>query len=392
MPGTSSNAWDLEYFWNPAKTHIAAGTAYHNGVEIVRFAVQHLLSCRFSYGAIRYIMSLLASLPVNTRPLLFRLCPWLPWVPGLYRRFAEEAAEAYDIVHVINIPFDSMVYAAYRFARHSGIPFIITPFVHLGEPHDAAVRRYYTMPHHVTMMRNSDRIIVQTDLERDYLASLGIAVERMHKVGVGISPEHLMGGSSSRFRNKYRLHAPIVFYIGAQAYDKGTVHLIEAMMHLWEQDCQAELVLAGPVMSSFESYFQALPERARARCHLLGYISEEDKRDLLSAGDVFAMPSRTDSFGIVYLEAWLYKKPVVGALAGGVPEVISDNEDGYLVPFGDARRLAEAIGTLLADRTKAQRFGERGYQKAITLHTWDRKYAAIRAIYEDLVAIKARSQ
>ena len=107
-----------------------------------------------------------------------------------------------------------------------------------------------------------------------------------------------------------------------------------------------------------------LPAWVNERCHILGFVSEEEKRDLLDAGDVFVMPSRTDSFGIVYLEAWLYKNPVIGALAGGVPEIIHDSEDGYLVPFGDVDRLAEAIGTLLSDRTQAQQFGARGYQKA----------------------------
>lgn len=381
----TTNAWDLEYFWDPAKKHLDAGHARHHGVEVHRFAVGHLFSSRWSYGAIRLIMVVLASLPVDTTPLLLRLCRFLPSIPGLYRRLAEEPAADYDLVHVANIPFDSMVYAAYRFARRVGIPFAITPFVHLGEAEDKAVRRYYTMPHHMKMMRSSDQVIVQTDLERDHLASLGLPAQKMRKVGVGINAEQLLGGSGARFRDKYGLHAPIVFYIGTQAYDKGTVHLIEAMMSLWQQGCEANLVLAGPAMSAFRSHYESLPAWVKERCQLLGFVSEEDKRDLLDAGDVFVMPSRTDSFGIVYLEAWLYKKPVIGALAGGVPEVIHDNEDGYLVPFGDVNRLVEVIGTLLSDRTLARQFGARGYQEAMT-HTWDRKYAAIKAIYEDLVS------
>jgi glycosyltransferase involved in cell wall biosynthesis len=121
----------------------------------------------------------------------------------------------------------------------------------------------------------------------------------------------------------------------------------------------------------------------------LGFISDEEKRDLLDAGDVLVMPSRTDSFGIVYLEAWVYRKPVIGALAGGVPEVIHDGEDGYVVPFGDVRRLAEAIGTLLSDRALALQFGSRGFHKA-SAHTWDSKYAAIRTIYEHVVTAGSR--
>jgi glycosyltransferase involved in cell wall biosynthesis len=135
---------------------------------------------------------------------------------------------------------------------------------------------------------------------------------------------------------------------------------------------------------SFEQYFHSLPDSSRERCRLLGFISEGDKRDLLAAGDVFAMPSRTESFGIVYLEAWLYKKPVVGAHAGAVPEVIRDGQDGLVVPFGDVPRLAEAIRSLLKDREQACRLGEAGYQKTIAEYTWDKKYAVLEAVYEEL--------
>lgn len=383
----TTNAWDIEYFWDPRKAHLPVGRENHHGVEIHRFAVQHVLSSKWSFAAIRLAMRLLTSMPFDTRPLLFRLCTWVPWVPGLERALnVDTPGSPYDIVHATNICFDSLVYSAYRFARRNRIPLVITPFLHLGEREDETVRRYYTMPHQMTMLRDSSAVITQTELERQYLLSQGVMAKRIYNVGVGIDPGHLRGGCAERFRTKYQVWAPIVFYIGTQAYDKGTVHLVEAMRKLWQSGSQAHLVLAGPVTSGFESYFRSLPEEDRQRCHLLGFISEEDKRDLLDAGDVFAMPSRTDSFGIVYLEAWLYKKPVIGALAGGVPDVIQDNEDGYLVPFGDVPRLAEAISTLLADRAKAQQFGERGYQKAVARHTWDRKYAALKAIYEELTS------
>ncbi|MBM4431937.1 MAG: glycosyltransferase family 4 protein, partial [Chloroflexi bacterium] len=295
----TTNAWDLEYFWHPDKKHLAAGKEQHNGVEVERFAVKHLLSSRLGFAALRYLMQVLASLPVDTTPLLFRLCPYLPWVPGLGQRLSEEPA-SYDIVHVMNITFDSMIYATYRFARRCGIPLVITPFLHLGEPGDKKVRQYYTMPHQVAMLRNCRTIIVQTELEGDYLLSRGISADQICKIGVGINPQDLLGGCGSRFREKYRLHTPLVFYIGMQAYDKGTIHLIQAMAQLWEQGSQADLVLAGPVMSQVQEYLLALPDTIRQRCHFLGFVSEGDKRDLLDAGNIFVMPSRTDSFGIVY--------------------------------------------------------------------------------------------
>jgi glycosyltransferase involved in cell wall biosynthesis len=93
------------------------------------------------------------------------------------------------------------------------------------------------------------------------------------------------------------------------------------------------------------------------------------------------MPSRTDSFGILYLEAWLYRKPVIGARAWGMSDVIRHGEDGLLVPFGDVPALAEAIGYLLDHPEIREAMGTSGEVKARTTYHWDRRYALLRDAY-----------
>jgi glycosyltransferase involved in cell wall biosynthesis len=142
-------------------------------------------------------------------------------------------------------------------------------------------------------------------------------------------------------------------------------------------------VMAGSTMlDKFREYYEDLPEEVRERCRWLGFISDEDKRDLLAAGQVFCMPSRTDSFGIVYLEAWLNGAPVIGARAGGVPEVISDGVDGYLVEFGDVTALANMIQFLLQRTDIAREMAKAGRRKVLADHTWDHKIARIAEIYD----------
>jgi glycosyltransferase involved in cell wall biosynthesis len=380
----TTDAWDLEHLWARNKRRIEERHQTYRGVQVRRFPVRHLPFGSLIYRGTRRVMSWLSGMPFNTTALLFPLCLTTPLVPSLCKQLMLD--NSYDIIHATGFPFDSLVVAAFRFAQKRRIPFIITPLTHLGEPDDEIVRKYYTMQHQIAIMKRSDRVIVQTQIERNYLAKRGVPEAKMVKVGVGVNPEEVLGGSGHRFREKYHIKNPIVFQLGAQAYDKGSQHTIEAMRQLWERGYDASLILAGPAMDRFLRYFEALPDAVRQKCHLLGFISDEDKRDLLDAGDVFAMPSRTDSFGIVYLESWLYKKPVIGALAGGVPEVISHGEDGYLVPFGDVDRLADGIVTLLTDKELAQRFGEAGYRKVLTKHTWDKKYGLISQVYRELGA------
>jgi len=380
----TTDAWDLEHLWAKNKTRIKEKHQTHHGVRVRRFPIRHYPLCSLIYRGARRVMSWLSGMPWNTTALLFPLCLTTPLVPSLYKQLKLD--NFYDIIHATGFPFDSLVYAAFRFAQKRRIPFIITPLTHLGEPDDEIVRKYYTMQHQIAIVKRSDKVIVQTQIERNYLAKRGVPDEKMVKVGVGVNLEEVLGGSGRRFREKYNVQNPIVFQLGAQAYDKGSQHTIEAMRQLWERGYDASLILAGPPMGHFLRYFEALPDEVRQKCRLLGFISDEDKRDLLDAGDVFVMPSRTDSFGIVYLESWLYKKPVIGALAGGVPEVISHGEDGYLVPFGDVPRLADCIATLLMDKELARRFGEAGYQKVLAEHTWDKKYSLISQVYRELGA------
>jgi glycosyltransferase involved in cell wall biosynthesis len=67
-------------------------------------------------------------------------------------------------------------------------------------------------------------------------------------------------------------------------------------------------------------------------------------------------------------------------------DVIDDQEDGLLVPFGDIAALAEAIARLVNNPSEACAMGERGRTKALTEHTWDRKYPYVRDLYLELVA------
>ena len=138
-------------------------------------------------------------------------------------------------------------------------------------------------------------------------------------------------------------------------------------------------------MEHFTRFFAALPAADRARCRLLGFIDQAEKRDLLAATDVYAQPSRTDSFGITYLEAWCCGVPVIGARAGGVPDVIDDGQDGLLVPFAAVPALTDAIRALLDDRELAAAMGARGRAKTLERYTWERVIAAFARIYDGVI-------
>ncbi len=381
----TTDAWDLDYFWTRKARRVSSPRDTHNGVLIRRFPVRHLPLPSIYYRAWRRAMAELSDLPAPTIPLLYSMARLSPWVPAMQRAYRVLKPGAFDLVHTTNIPFESLISGAADYAERVGIPHVITPFTHLGEPGTRGISRYYSMPHQLDLERRASRVIVQTRLERDFLNSMGVLGSKMVRVGVGVNPYEVVGGNGERFRRKYGVKGPIVYYIGAAAHDKGTAQTIEAMRRAWSRGLDATFLMAGSTMlDKFKRYYDALPDDVRERCRWLGFISDEDKRDLQAAGQVFCMPSRTDSFGIVYLEAWLNGVPVIGARAGGVPEVVSDGVDGYLVEFGDVAALANRIQLLIARPELAHAMGQAGSRKVLAEHTWDHKIARIAEIYKEV--------
>ena len=377
----ATDAHDLEHIWMPGRRRVETATEWFNGVQIVRLPIVRRPGPPLIYPVIRRLMTEISRLP-NTTPLLQRLATWTPRWPGVETFF--EQYGPFDLVHATNITLDFALLPVFACAQRQRIPFVCTPFIHLGEPGSRAIVRYYSMRHQIDLLRRSERVITMTGLERDFLAARGVPHERLRVVGVGVTPEDLQGGNGNRFRAEQRIDGPLVLFIGALAYDKGAIHLVEAMRRLWHAGHAGTLALIGAPLTHFEAFYARLPPSDRARIRFLPYAPESVKRDALAAADVFVLPSRTDSFGIVFLEAWCYGVPVIGARAGGIPDVIADGCDGLLVRFGDVAGLAQAIRLILGDRALARRLGAAGREKTLRNLTWDHVYARARAVYAEV--------
>lgn len=380
----TTDAYDLEWLWDGRRRSVPAGDDVWRGATVARLPVRRAPGARWLYPVLRRGMAELSRLPGST-PLLRRLACLTPWQPDLPCWLAAHA-DAFDVVHGTNITLDFALVPLQRFAQRAGIPFLCTPFVHLGVPGDAGVVRYYTMRHQLALLRRSARVLTMTGIEQAALVARGIAPERLRRVGVGVDPAEGRAGDGARFRAQHQIHGPLILSVGALARDKGAHDLLAALAYLHAAGhADARLVMIGAPWPGFAAALDALPPAPRAAVLVLPYASDAVKYDAYAAADVFALPSRTDSFGIVYLEAWCAGLPVIGARAGGVPDVITDGSDGILVPFGDVPALAGALARLLRDPALARRMGAAGRARVLAHHTWDHVYRRVQAVYAEVL-------
>ena len=374
----TTNAADIDYFFSDARVSVLDAPfreIIHN-VNVTRWKILHPPFRKL-------LLSAIAMLPQWQTKCLFH--PYQMLVPQLLSKSLRE--KGFDVVHATASPFTSLLFMGYNFAKTNNIPYILTPFIHLGEEGDVVIRREHTKQHQLKLLRKADALLVQTRSEGDFLAQSGNPEERIYHVGVGVNPNELAGGNGKRFRNLYSVsdEEKLLGHIARLDAHKGTLQLLEALQILLVENRKVKAVLLGKPTPDFKKNWMRIPEIIKKNCIVLDYLDEEGKNDMLDAIDIFVMPSRVESFGIVYLESWLNRKPVIGADTTATREVIADGEDGFLVKFGDARALAEKISFLLDHPEVGNRMGEHGYKKTITQHTWDKKYTLIKSVYSGVI-------
>lgn len=374
----TTDARDIEYFHDPSKRRLPEPSERREGVEIRRFPIHHPPPWLF-----RRILHAGRSLPGRYYRLAFGYPEVL--VPR-YLAWTRFSRERFDLVHAGVLPHLFLMAPAVAFARRTGAKVVATPLTHFGEPH----RGDGGDPHFVSenvlgLLRGCDAVTANTPFEAGALSRLGVPREKLRAIGPGVTPEEVLGGVGERFRQRFGLRGPLVLMLATQTHDKGSHHVVEAMKLLWDRGVDATLLLMGQVLPDFDGYFFAQEPRVFERTVVLHRADEQTKRDALAACDLFVMPSRADSFGIVYLEAWLYGKPVVGCFAGGVPDVIADGEDGLLVPFGDVHMLSETLLELLRTPPLRDALGARGQRKVYAHHTWQQSSDALLAWYREIL-------
>lgn len=372
----TTNAWDLDYLFCPGRKHGEPGGETIDGVRVRRFRVRHLLRGKGFGRPPRCILD------AYSRALFRRQ---FAIVPGLWQALLMSRAR-YDIVHATPNPHFYLIGPARALARRQGVPFALTPFIHVGLARGESQIHSQASPERVAAMNKSDALIVQTEIEREALAARGVPREKMELLGMGVNPEEFEGGDGARFRRERGIGEGerVVLFAGALIRDKGCFEVVEAVRMLRGKGMPVRCVMAGQPSAEFAEFFSVLPAPLRNACILTGNIRGREKRDMFHACDLLAMPSRADSYGIVYLEAWSAGKPVIGAFAGGVPDVIRDGEDGFLVPFGDSHALAEYIRMLLDDPGLARRMGERGREKVAAGCAWEKRYGTVAGLFARL--------
>jgi glycosyltransferase involved in cell wall biosynthesis len=282
-----------------------------------------------------------------------------------------------DVISASSFPFLHMHYALAG-GKRNGSPVVLAGALH---PTDSWS---FDRPMIYKAINQADAYIAYSKFEQEYLINRGISAKLINVIGAGVDPDQFATANGQELRNAYGWGNDLVIaFVGQLTKRKGVQHLLTAMPQVWASYPQAKLLLAG-ASSTYSSQLKqevAKLSNNHNRVVVITDFREAEKAKIFAACDVLVFPSSEESFGIVFLEAWACRKPVIGMRAGAIPSIVTEGLDGLLVTPSNTFELARAICELLANPVRRAEMGQAGYGKMCRQYTWDIVTNKFRDIY-----------
>jgi L-malate glycosyltransferase len=258
-------------------------------------------------------------------------------------------------------------------SRITGVPHITT--IHGS---DLNILKKYTLLHPVCrfITRNSAIITVNSRYMKQQLLAVSPECERKVRViPMGIDPAQFDAASFTDMKQRHGA-GHLILSVGRLIDWKGTEFLIRAMPAVLEKFPDTKLLIVGTGPERDTLLRLARELGLTDRVVLLGTVSPADLPSYYRSADVFVLPSinlggKTEGLGVVLLEAMASGCPVIGSNVGGIPDIIENGKNGFLVPGEDETLLAERIVILLSNTILAEQFRQAGYETVRTRFTWE---------------------
>ncbi|MDH5606078.1 MAG: glycosyltransferase family 4 protein [Anaerolineae bacterium] len=279
---------------------------------------------------------------------------------------AREAASP-EIIHNVRMGREYLTRASLNLAKKRGIPFVFTPLHH---PRWSG----WMHRHFHKIYREADLLFALTEWERQTLVGLGVDTGKIEVIGHGpvlasIGINHL---SVQIPDEKY------ILFLGQKYAYKGLEAVLNSAPLVWKNFPDVHFVFMGPPTEYSRRLFSRNQD---PRIIEIGKVDLETKTYWLQKAEIMCLPSSQESFGGVYLEAWLSGCAVIGGTAPAVREVISDGEDGYIVQQ-DGQAVADKIMAYLRSPDQKQEMVEKGKRKVVSKFTWEKIAGKVEKGYD----------
>ncbi|HYL02289.1 MAG TPA: glycosyltransferase [Steroidobacteraceae bacterium] len=285
---------------------------------------------------------------------------------ALTRALDELVPSRFDLVH-IHTPFVAH-YAGVRFARRAGIPCVATyhtffeEYLHHYLPVlPRGVGRWLARSFTRSQCDDVRALVAPSEPMREVLLDYGVTTP-IHVLPTGLAGDRFRAGDARAFRARAGIapDARLVTYIGRVAHEKNIGFLMQMFVAVRRRVPRAVLVIAGEGPARATLQQQAASLGLAPHVHFAGYLDRDTELlDCYAAADVFVFASRTETQGLVLLEAMAQGAPVVSTAELGTRSILLPGSGALVVPE-EQDAFAAAVVRVLEDRELRHELSERG--------------------------------
>lgn len=316
---------------------------------------------------------------------------------GLQQCLADVPVDHCDLVHV-QTPFLAH-YAGVKLARSRGVPVVATchtyfeDYLHHYMPLLPGFAGAWLARTVMTRQLNAvDAVVSPSDQVRERLLEYGVS-RPIHVIPTGITEDRFQPGDGAHFRARHGIAAdrPLLLILGRVAHEKNLTFLLRMFAKALQLEPAALLVIAGegPARSALEQEANRLGIVSSTL--FVGNLDRETElNDCYAAADVFVFASRTETQGLVLLEAMAQSRPVVSTACLGTRSVLTKGSGAVVVEETEGD-FAAAVVHVLRNPDLAQQMGEKGRRWALQWSSMEQAGRMARLYQEVLTGGLARA-
>jgi len=216
------------------------------------------------------------------------------------------------------------------------------------------------------VLENAEAAVVVTDSMKNKIKEFGFNIKNIFTIPNGVELSEFENLSKTDVRKKLKIDDSenIILFVGTLKTVKGIKYLIEAVKIVKEKGLKIKLLLVGDGEEKEE--LKKISEKLNLKENIIfvGRIDNKEIPEYMIASDIFVLPSLSEGLPVVILEAMASGIPIIATKVGGVPDIVKDKENGFLVDSKSPTQIAEKILYLLANDDTRKFISLNNFKKA----------------------------
>lgn len=285
-----------------------------------------------------------------------------------------------EIVHGHDwIAASQLIVAAKRFSVPSVLTVHATEFGrHNGWLTSRLSQMVYANERRAAQSANSV-IVCSQYMTHEIRSGYGVEPRNLNVIANAVSP--LVSVPRRTINNSENI---VVGFIGRLEWEKGVHHIIDAMELINDERVKLQIVGSGSQLVNLQEKVQR--KGLGDRVSFLGHIEEHDRVDVVQSWNLAVIPSSYEPFGIVALELGQVGVPIIASQVGGLCDIISSSEFGYLIGEISGGSIAREIESIVSNQTLASERSDRLRSRIETEFTWETVVDLTDSVYEKVGA------